>query len=132
MAIYKIKKRNGTIATFDVEKIQSAIIRAMASLGIMDDVYARELASEVQSYLDVTYKDTIPTVEQIQDTVESVLMSNGYEQVARAYILYREEHQQNREKPHRVMLDIETTINEYIQKQDWRVNANANSGYSLG
>lgn len=132
MAIYKIKKRNGTIVTFDREKIQSAIMRAMASLNITDDIYATELAHEVQAQLHELHHDSIPTVEQIQDVVEATLMKNGYEQVARAYILYREEHKQNREKPHKVMLDIEATIDEYIQKKDWRVNANANSGYSLG
>lgn len=107
-------------------------MRAMASLDITDDIYATELAHEVQTQLHEMYHDSIPTVEQIQDVVEATLMKNGYEQVARAYILYREEHKQNREKPHKVMLDIEATIDEYIQKKDWRVNANANSGYSLG
>ena len=132
MAIYKIKKRNGTIVTFDLQKIQSAIIRAMASLQIIDDIYASELAQQVQNQLHQIHHDSIPTVEEIQDIVESVLMQNGYEQVARAYILYRDEHKKNREASQKVMLDIEATIEEYIEKKDWRVNANANSGYSLG
>lgn len=104
----------------------------MDSLQIIDPPSVLDLSQEVRSELDTSFHDSIPTVEDIQDIVESTLMKNGQEQVARAYILYRAEHKNLREKSHKIMLDVGQTIDEYIGQTDWRVNANANSGYSLG
>lgn len=89
------------------------------------------MTEEVVKKLHKKHADTIPDVETIQDAVEATLMKNGYEQVARAYILYRHEHKKIREDA-TVTLEVGKTIDEYIDKSDWRVNANANSGYSLG
>lgn len=67
----------------------------------------------------------------IQDTVESVLIRHGYDALAKAYILYREQHRAIREE-RSVVVEVGNTMEEYLHRSDWRVNANANSGYSLG
>lgn len=131
MSLYKVKKRNGTIVSFELQKIESAIKKAMESIGVTDYIYVHAMSEEVVSELSQKYINTIPDVESIQDEVEMVLMKSGYEQVARAYILYRHEHKKIRENTV-VTLDVGKTIEEYLDKSDWRVNANANSGYSLG
>lgn len=84
--------------------------------------------------IDITHfrHDTqLPTVENIQDIVEEVLIKHEHDQVAKAYILYREKRTEAR-KDHSVMLHVQQTMDEYLDRSDWRVNANANSGYSLG
>ena len=77
------------------------------------------------------FAESLPTIEQIQDVVEQVLISANYFATAKSYILYRD--QRNRMRSDRkVMVDVESSINEYLEKLDWRVNANANQGYSNG
>ena len=77
------------------------------------------------------FSESLPTIEHIQDIVEQVLISANYFATAKAYILYRD--QRNRARTDRkVMVDVESSINEYLEKLDWRVNANANQGYSNG
>ena len=71
------------------------------------------------------------TVEQIQDCVERVLMEAGYYPTARAYIVYRERHGRLR-RERRSLVDVAASMNEYLRREDWRVQANANQGYSLG
>lgn len=132
MPLYKIKKRNGTIVTFEEKKVESAISKAMLAVWGENEDLLWKIVTEVKERLAKEFLDTIPTVEDVQDAIESVLMKNGSENVARAYIIYREDHKNLRNKSQKVMLDIENTIREYIEKSDWRVNANANSGYSLG
>ncbi len=73
----------------------------------------------------------LPKVEEIQDIVEEVLIKHEHDQVAKAYILYREKQAEIRSNQS-VMLDVNKTMTEYLDQSDWRVNANANSGYSLG
>src|SRR5690606_20320089 len=70
-------------------------------------------------------------VEQVQDRVERVLMEAGYYQTARAYIVYRERHGRLR-RERKQLIDVAASMNEYLSRQDWRVQANANQGYSLG
>ena len=70
-------------------------------------------------------------MEDIQDSVENVLIQCGYSEVAKAYILYRDQRQRMRTDK-KVMVDVASSINEYLEKLDWRVNANANQGYSNG
>ncbi len=79
----------------------------------------------------VQKRKTVPTVEDIQDTVESALIEYGLDTVAKSYISYRQQRSQSR-KNSNVMLDVEKTMEEYLHKSDRRVHANANSGYSLG
>lgn len=89
------------------------------------------LTSQVLKVLKHKFSESLPTIEHIQDIVEQVLISANYFATAKAYILYRD--QRNRARTDRkVMVDVESSINEYLEKLDWRVNANANQGYSNG
>jgi ribonucleoside-triphosphate reductase len=72
-----------------------------------------------------------PSIEQIQDLVERALIGAGYITTARAYIVYRESHKRLRDE-RRAMVDVAGSMTEYLERRDWRVNANANQGYSLG
>jgi ribonucleoside-triphosphate reductase len=78
-----------------------------------------------------SFRNTPPDIERIQDVVEQSLIASNHFQTARAYIAYRESHKKLRED-RKTLVDVEASINEYLSRQDWRVNANANQGYSLG
>ena len=85
----KIIKRDGRIVDYDISKIENAIVKAMMSLGEGDVRDCKKLAKITELELIEKFDKTLPTVEDIQDTVERVLMKNGYENVAKCYILYR-------------------------------------------
>ena len=87
--IKSVKKRDGRIVEYYISKIETAITRAMLSLGYGEIKDIKRMAKIVELYLNEKFESTIPTVEDVQDLVESVLMKNGYEDVAKAYILYR-------------------------------------------
>ncbi len=93
-----IRKRNGQVVPFDVNKITSAIFRAAASVGGKDRELAAQLATEVVRNLYREKGEHIPTVEEVQDAVERVLVSRGHARTAKAYILYREKRNQARIK----------------------------------
>mgnify|MGYP003432834629 FL=1 len=78
----------------------------------------------------VSKGDTIPEVETVQDIVEETLIKAGHDSVAKTYILYREQRRLARVGKN-VTVEVGNTMEEYLQRSDWRVNANANSGYSL-
>lgn len=130
MTIYKIRKRNGAIHSFDVQKIISAVEKAFASTLETDIAYATEVAQKAVLHLQEA-NISIPSVEAVQDTVERALMEMGFQETAKAYILYRQKHAELRSDCN-VVVEVEKTMDEYLSKADWRVNANANSGYSLG
>ncbi|MEY4748078.1 MAG: hypothetical protein RIQ60_292 [Pseudomonadota bacterium] len=121
-----IKREGGTVG-FDVSKIASALARAGAATGEFDAARAAALAEAVSARLSWR----VTSVEQIQDEVERVLNEAGYFATARAYIVYREQHRRLR-ADRGVAVDVGRSVNEYLARQDWRVNANANQGYSLG
>ncbi len=129
--IFKVQKRTGEIVDFHPEKIAKAIFAAAQEIGGKNQELSEKLAKAVIKYLDDKFKDQIPTVEQIQDSVEKVLIEGGHAQTAKSYILYRERRAQSRSDK-RVVVSVEDTISEYLNKLDWRVNANSNQGYSLG
>lgn len=131
MPIYKIQKRSGNIVDFELQKIQKAIAKAAEASGERDPLVAGTLAREVQVDLEAQFADLVPTVEQVQDIVESVLIRYDYAEMAKAYILYREKRRENREDRN-VAVNVGKTISDYLTKLDWRVNANSNQGYSLG
>ncbi len=131
MPIYKIQKRSGAIVDFDLTKIEDAILKSMIVTETTDKIAAFTIAREVYVSLESTFGDSIPSVEKIQDMVEEKLIECGYAKVAKAYILYRAKREQAREEKN-VVVEVEKTIGEYLDKVDWRVNANANQGYSLG
>jgi len=97
--IDKVVKRSGAVVPFNKERITNAIYRAAVAVGGRDRETAEALASEVVKILEPTYPgEQVPTVEEIQDIVERVLIENGHTQTAKAYILYRAERAQRRRR----------------------------------
>jgi len=131
MPIYKVQKRNGGIVDFDLEKIERAIEKSAEAVGKKNEVKVSVLAKEVYKDLEKKFEDGIPTVEDAQDSVEQVLIEHDYADIAKAYILYREKRREVREEKN-VVIQVEKAVTEYLEKLDWRVNANSNQGYSLG
>jgi anaerobic ribonucleoside-triphosphate reductase len=131
MPLYKVQKRNGAIVDFELAKIEAAIAKAAQAIGHTDPVIPKTLVKEVAVDLEERYNGGIPTVEQIQDVVEDVLIRYDYAEMAKAYILYREKRRTAREDKN-VVVEVEKTVAEYLNRSDWRVNANSNQGYSLG
>ncbi len=124
-------KRDGVRVAFDPEKIRSAIERAGIASGEFDAVEAHLLSAQAIKVLNHRFPDGAPEIEQIQDVVEQVLISANHFATARAYIVYREQRARLREDK-KTVVEVETSVNEYLDRADWRVNANANQGYSLG
>ena len=120
-------KREGRTVAFDEGKIADALARAGAATGEFDVERAATLAASVTARLH----RRVTGIEQIQDEVERVLHEAGHFATVRAYIVYREQHRSLRQD-RSVAVDVERSVNEYLGRQDWRVNANANQGYSLG
>lgn len=126
-----IIKRSGSQAPFDSEKIRSAIARAGQATGEFGELEATLLTSQSIKVIAYRFAGTVPQIEQVQDIVEQVLISANHLTTARAYIVYREKRNQAR-SDRKVAVDAIASINEYLDRTDWRVNANANQGYSLG
>ena len=131
IAIDSVTKRDGTLAPFDSNKIYSAIKKAGESTGEFGESESWLLTSQVLKVLKHKFSESLPTIENIQDIVEQALISANYFATAKAYILYRDQRNRTRNDK-KVMVDVESSINEYLEKLDWRVNANANQGYSNG
>lgn len=130
--VTKIIKRNNEIVSFDTEKIISAIFKAAKAVGGSDRAKAIELCNHVISEMNKKYHGrSIPAVEEIQDIIERVLIKHGHAATAKAYILYREQHQKIRDAKN-ILLDIDKTMDGYLKQSDWRVNENSNVNYSLG
>ncbi len=129
----RIVKRDGTQVIFNSERIKSAIRRAEEATGEFDDDEASLLTNQVTKVLRHRFgkAKALPTIEQIQDVVEQVLISANYYKTARAYIVYRENRNKSRQDK-KTLVDVASSVNEYLERADWRVNANANQGYSLG
>ena len=128
----KIIKRDGRVVDFDISKIETAIVKAMMSLGEGDVRDCKKLAKITELELIEQFDDKkIPTVEDVQDTVEKALMRNGYENVAKCYILYRRNHEKIRNVKETLM-DYKNTVEKYLNLADWRVKENATVTYSVG
>ena len=130
MAVSKIQKRNGEIVDFDSSKIKDAIFAAAKSVGGSDEIRAMELSKIVTEIINETYGVGIPSVEDIQDIVEKVLIEEGHAKTAKAYILYRKKHEEIREVKN-LFMDAERMVEEYVNLEDWRINENSNMGFSL-
>lgn len=128
--ISKIQKRNGEIVNFDIEKIENAIFAAAQAVGGSDREEAERLARIVTDIVNETHGAGIPTVEDIQDVVEKVLIEEGHAKTAKAYILYRKKREELRDVKN-LFMDAERMIDKYVSHEDWRVNENANMGFSL-
>ena len=86
--IKHIMKRDGRLMEFDVSKIENAILKAMNAIGQKEIEDCKRLAKLVEAEVEVKFKDKTPDVESVQDIVETTLMNNGYNNVAKEYILY--------------------------------------------
>lgn len=131
IAIESVTKRDGTLAPFDSNRIYNAILKAGTSTNEFGEQEAWLLTGQVLKVLKHKFAESLPSIEQIQDIVEQVLISANYFATAKAYILYRDQRNRSRADK-KVMVDVESSINEYLEKLDWRVSANANQGYSNG
>ena len=130
--IESVKKRDGSIVDFTPQRITNAIYRAAVAVGGRDKRTSEKLAEKVVHTLEAqTPEGETPTVEQIQDIVETVLIEANIPQVAKSYIIYRARHEAMRDTK-KLMLDINTTMDGYLSQSDWRVNENANVNFSLG
>ncbi|WP_312484679.1 ribonucleoside triphosphate reductase [Stutzerimonas nitrititolerans] len=122
-----LRKRDGRLVAFERDKIARAIEAAGSATGEFDIATAQALAEGIQARL----RRRVVDVELVQDTVERVLMEAGHYATARAYIVYRERHGRLR-RDRKAIVDVASSMNEYLSREDWRVRANANQGYSLG
>lgn len=128
----EITKRDGSIVEFDPNKINLAIKKAFISArGESDDELIGKLTKAVVRYLkaNVPEDTTKTTIEDVQDAVEHVLIKYNLPKVAKEYILYRDLHNKIRTNKN-ILLDSYKLVGEYVDKVDWRVNENANAGYS--
>lgn len=126
-----IRKRDGRLAIFEEKKIAEAIKKSVKAVDGQDMDRADVVVRQVVGILEVIYKDDrVPTVENVQDLVEKQLIESGHAQTAKAYILYRRQHEQLRETRSFMQESIEA-IDSYLTQEDWRVKENANMGYSL-
>lgn len=129
--ITSIIKRDGSIVFFNKDKITEAIFSALKAVGQKNYELAQILANKVVEILEKRFgENKIPSVEEVQDIVEYVLIKEGQVEVAKAYILYREKRAIVRESKN-MLLDVENTINEYIKQTDWRVKENSNQDFSF-
>ena len=125
-----VKKRSGFLVDFERDKIAGAIWKAAQAIGGKDKKLADHLADEVISVLGRRFSGQTPSVEDVQDVVEEVLIKNGHAKTAKAYILYRAQHKRMRETKS-VFLDVNDTINGYLRRSDWYVKENSNTDYSF-
>ncbi len=126
-----IRKRDGRIVPFNLDKITEAVFKAARAVGGSNREIAEGISKSVLGILDIVYRgDRIPTVENVQDLVEKILIEKGHAKVAKAYILYREQHRKIREGKSLLNEGIEL-IEQYLDRSDWRVNENSNMSYSL-
>ena len=124
----KIRKRNGMIVKLDANKITKAIAEAGIATSEFDKKIAQILTLKVLSLAQQVITHKIPTVEQIQDIVEEILLSSPYRKTAKAYIIYRDQHARIREITAKANVNI---VDQYLGQIDWQVNENSNMTFSL-
>jgi ribonucleoside-triphosphate reductase len=127
----QVIRRDGSTVPFDESRIESAILRAGRATGEFDKEEAGLLTRQGIKVLRHRFSHHPFQVEQIQDVVEQILISANHLVTLRAYVVYREQHQKLR-RDKKTVVDVSASVNEYLDQSDWRVNANANQGYSLG
>ena len=128
--IRKIRKRDGKVSDFNPIRITNAIWKAAQAVGGKDHRKAAELTDKVLEMIQKELKKgEIPSVEQVQDCVEKTLIEEGHARTAKAYILYRKQHNDIREVGG-LLKDIDV-VDGYLSMMDWKVNENSNMSYSL-
>ena len=130
--MYRVIKRDNSIVDFNLSKIKDAMSLAFQSRQkpCHPDVLDL-LALKVTADFSSKVKDELVNVEDIQDSVESVLIQAGYADVAKAYILYRRQREKLRNMKN-TFLDYRDTVNKYLNVTDWRVKENSTVTYSVG
>ena len=130
--MYQVIKRDGDVADFDISKIAVAIKKAFEACNKQyNDNIIDFLALKVTANFEPKISNNLVAVEDVQDSVESVLVQAGYADVAKAYILYRK----NREKIRNMkstILDYKELVDSYVKVTDWRVKENSTVTYSVG
>jgi ribonucleoside-triphosphate reductase (formate) len=125
-----VRKRDGKLESFDQERITTAIWKAAKAVGGKDREQPKKISDQVVAELNNRFgEDGCPTVEEIQDFVEKMLIENGHAQTAKAYILYRKQHSDMRELA--ALLSSADLVDQYLEVEDWRVKENSNMSYSL-
>ncbi len=129
--ITQIKKRNGNIALFNEDKISNAIFNAAKAVGGQDKERAKLLAKEVVELLEERgFSDArMPSVEDVQDGVEKILVERGHAKTAKRYILYREQHKRMRDLKN--FINSNDIMDGYLNHLDWRIKENSNMSFSL-
>ena len=127
-----VKKRDGKIVEFDIHKIENAIAKAFEAV---NKSYSKDiielLALRVTADFNSKAVKNVISVEDIQDSVEVVLIQASYADVAKAYILYRKQHEKMRNIKSTI-LDYKDVVNNYLKVNDWRVKENSTVTYSVG
>ena len=130
--MYQVKKRDGKITEFNLAKIGEAIRKAFEA---QEKNYNQDiidmLALKVTAAFEPKIKDGLVSVEDIQDSVESVLIQAGYDDVAKGYILYRKQREKIRNL-NSTLLDYKEIVDGYVKVTDWRVKENSTVTYSVG
>ena len=130
--MYQVNKRDGKVASFDIAKISDAIKKAFdACERQYNDNIIDFLALKVTSDFEPKIENGIVAVEDIQDSVETVLVQAGYADVAKAYILYRRQREKLRNMKSTI-LDYKEIVDQYVKNLDWRVKENSTVTYSVG
>ena len=129
--IQTVIKRDGSQVDFDKNKIREAIQKASVAAGFSESDKINKATDKIVSYLNIFFDDEkAPHVEEIQDLVEKVLIEEGMAEIAKKYILYREQKNKIR-NTEKLFSDGVDAVNKYIDKLDWKVKENSNTGYSL-
>ncbi|MDD3487057.1 MAG: ribonucleoside triphosphate reductase [Candidatus Moranbacteria bacterium] len=129
--VTRVVKRDGRVVKFEQDKITKAVMKSFAETGEGKEKEAQKVADKVVRLLNKNYKKgNVPEIEEIQDLVERVLMILDFEETAKAYILYREQHRKIRESEESLKEAVDL-VDKYIKEIDWQVKENANMSYSL-
>lgn len=123
-----IRKRDGRLVKFNIDKIADAIQKAGEATGEFNEKKAKNIALKVLRVSLEEIDAKVPTVEQIQDIVENTLIDSAYKKTAKAYIIYRDQHSKVRELTSQSQIDL---MDQYIGKLDWKVRENSNMTFSL-
>ena len=130
--MFQVVKRDGEIAEFQMSKITAAIDKAFDA---KEKVYSKDMIDLMALRVTADFQNKITdgkvTVEDIQDSVENVLIQAGYSDVAKAYILYRKQREKIRNMKSTI-LDYKEIVDSYVKVEDWRVKENSTVTYSVG
>jgi ribonucleoside-triphosphate reductase len=130
--MFSVRKRNGSVVDFQLDKITTAIRKAFDAT---DTQYTEDVLEKISLRVVADFQKKIDDqtifIEDIQDSVEKILVDLGFSQVAKAYILYRKQREKMRQFDSSI-LNFASTVNNYLEQRDWRVNENSTVTYSIG